>query len=158
MIEAGQPAPDFRCLDADGREVSLESLAGGWVVLFFYPRDNTPGCTTEACDFRDRDEVLRGLGARVIGISPDGATSHTRFSARYLLPYTLLSDPDGAIAGRYGVWAEKHRFGRTSLGVLRTTFLIDPAGVVRRVFPRVKVPGHAAAVVNALRQLQGEAG
>ena len=156
MIEVGQRAPDFTCLDGDGREVSLASLAGAWAVLFFYPRDNTPGCTTEACGFRDADDAFAAAGARVIGISPDGAASHARFASTHRLPYTLLSDPGGELAGRFGVWAEKQRFGRTSLGVLRTTFVLDPAGVVRLVFPRVKAAGHAAAVLKALRALQAE--
>ena len=150
MIEAGQPVPDFTLLDADGREVSSASLRGEWAVLYFYPRDNTPGCTSEACDFRDADDNLRRAGVRVIGISPDGAASHARFAAKQRLPFTLLSDPDGDLSRRFGVWVEKNLYGRRSFGVARATFLIDPEGVVRKVFPKVKVAGHVAAVRAAI--------
>ncbi|WP_435019475.1 peroxiredoxin [Tundrisphaera sp. TA3] len=153
MIEPGQVAPDFALLDADGREVSLASLRGEWAVLFFYPRDNTPGCTSEACDFRDLDADYRGLGARVIGISPDGAASHDRFAAKHRLTYTLLSDPGGELAQRYGVSAEKRMYGRVSQGIARTTFLLDPEGVVRKVYRKVKVAGHAAGVLADLRAM-----
>jgi len=151
MIEEGQPAPDFSLLDGDGREVSLATLRGEWAVLYFYPRDNTPGCTTQACDFRDAEGDLRAVGARVIGISPDGAASHARFAAKHRLPFTLLSDPEGELSRRFGVWVEKNFYGKKKQGIARTTFLLDRNGIVRKVFPKVKVPGHAVAVLNAIK-------
>lgn len=151
MIEEGQPAPDFTLLDGDGREVSLASLRGEWTVLYFYPRDNTPGCTTQACDFRDAEADLRAAGARVIGISPDGAASHARFAAKHRLPFTLLSDPEGELSRRFGVWVEKNFYGKKKQGIARTTFILDPEGIVRKIFPKVKVPGHVARVLDSLK-------
>src|SRR5262249_20176691 len=130
MLEPGQPAPDFTLSDQDGQPVSLSSLRGTAVVLYFYPRDNTPGCTREACAFRDNRPALQKAGARVLGISADGVASHRKFADNFGLPFPLLADPDHAVCERYGVWKEKTLYGRKFWGVERTTFLIDPDGKV----------------------------
>lgn len=152
-LEVGRPAPDFALeSDRDG-QVSLAALRGGPVVLYFYPRDNTPGCTTEACDFRDRMERLRAAGATVVGVSRDSLPSHARFRAKYDLDFPLLSDPEGQVHQLFGAWGEKNLYGRKSVGPIRTTVLIDGEGTVRRVWSRVKVKGHADAVLEALESL-----
>lgn len=153
MIEEGKPAPDFTLLDQDGRDVSLKTLKGKPVVLYFYPRDATPGCTTEACDFRDARAEYESADAVVLGVSPDTAASHKKFAEKFELPFTLLADPEKEVCQAYGVWKEKNMYGKTSMGVERTTIVIDADGVVRRVFPRVKVAGHVAQVMEALKSL-----
>jgi peroxiredoxin Q/BCP len=150
MIEAGQTAPDFALADQGGRSVSLSGCKGSPVVLYFYPKDDTPGCTKEACAFRDAFAEYGTRGARILGVSPDEPSSHARFSKKYDLPFTLLSDPEHKVCETYGVWKEKNLYGRKSMGVERTTFVIDGAGVVRAVFRRVKVDGHSTAVIAAL--------
>lgn len=135
--------------------MALKELRGGPVVLFFYPRDDTETCTAEACAFRDAFPRFEGLGATVLGISPDGVRSHARFRARYGLPYALLADTEHAVAARYGVWQEKVLFGRRYMGVVRTTFVVDAEGRIARVFEKVRVAGHAEAVAEAVAQLQG---
>lgn len=153
MVTEGQEAPDFTLSDQHGNEVSLAALRGRPVVLYFYPKDNTPGCTKEACNFRDARAQYEAAGAVVLGVSPDSIESHRKFAEKYALPFTLLADPDFKVCQAYGVWSEKSMFGRTFLGVQRTTFLIDREGKVARVFPRVKVAGHAEAVLAALGAL-----
>jgi peroxiredoxin Q/BCP len=155
-IKEGQPAPDFALPNQEGREVRLSDLRGRPVVLYFYPRDNTPGCTREACAFRDRQRELETAGAVVLGISPDSVASHARFHARYNLNFDLLADADHAVAERYGAWREKTRFGRKSMGIQRSTFLIDARGKVRRVWKQVQVDGHDQEVLAALKELAGD--
>jgi peroxiredoxin Q/BCP len=153
MLETGQPAPDFTLHDQDGQPVTLSTLRGSPVVLYFYPKDDTPGCTREACAFRDARAAYEQLGAKVLGVSPDTVASHRKFADKYGLPFTLLADPDKTVCQAYGVWKEKTLYGRKSMGVERTTVVIDSQGVVRRIFPRVKVDGHAEAVLGALAAL-----
>jgi thioredoxin-dependent peroxiredoxin len=150
MIEVGQPAPDFCLHDQAGNPVSLSGCKGSPVVLYFYPKDDTPGCTKEACTFRDDFAEYRKRGARILGVSPDDPSSHAKFVKKYDLPFTLLSDPDHKVCETYGVWKEKNMYGRKSMGVERTTFLIDADGIVRTRFSRVKVDGHSDAVIAAL--------
>jgi peroxiredoxin Q/BCP len=150
MLEEGQAAPEFAARDGSGATVRLADLRGRKVVLYFYPKDDTPGCTKEACSFRDEYAALQATGAVLLGISPDDEASHRRFAAKYHLPFPLLADPGAAIAIAYGVWKEKSMYGRTYMGVERTTFLIDEAGVIRRIFPKVTVDGHTAEVLAAL--------
>jgi peroxiredoxin Q/BCP len=153
MIEVGLPAPDFTLPDQKGESVTLSKLKGQPVVLYFYPKDDTPGCTKEACAFRDARAAYEKAGARVVGVSPDTSQSHEKFAAKYELPFTLVADTDHQVCESYGVWQEKNLYGKKSMGVVRTTFVIDREGVVRKVFPRVKVDGHADAVLDALRTL-----
>lgn len=153
MIEAGQAAPDFTLADQNGQEVTLSRFRGKPVVLYFYPRDATPGCTTEACAFRDARADLERAGAKVIGVSPDGVKSHQKFATKYELPFTLAADVDKKVCELYGVWQEKTMYGKKSMGVVRSTFVIDAKGTVRHVFPKVKVDGHSDAVLEALNTL-----
>jgi len=154
VVEAGQPAPDFTLPDQNGQEVSLSQFRGGPVVLYFYPKDDTPGCTTEACAFRDARLDYEKAGAKVIGVSPDAVKSHLKFATKYELPFTLLADTEKAVCESYGVWQEKSMYGKKSMGVVRSTFVIDGEGVVRKVFPKVKVDGHSGAVLSALDELK----
>ena len=150
MIEKGQPAPDFE-LESDGGEtVKLSSLRGKPVVLYFYPKDDTPGCTTQACGIRDAYGELERAGAVVLGVSPDEAGSHVRFKAKYDLPFTLLADPEHEVAELYGVWGEKRNYGRTYMGIVRSTFVIDVEGKITKVMRNVKPDTHAGKVLQAL--------
>jgi peroxiredoxin Q/BCP len=150
MVGEGQPAPDFTLYDQTGAAVTLSKLRGAVVVLYFYPRDNTPGCTNEACAFRDSFDDYQKAGARIIGVSPDTVASHQKFAAKHSLSFTLLADPNKEVCQAYGVWKEKSMYGKKMMGVERSTFVIDRAGFVRRVFPKVKVDGHAPAVLDAI--------
>ena len=150
MLQVGDVAPDFTAADDTGAEFTFDSLRGSKVVLYFYPKDNTPGCTQEACDFRDLSPTLALKNSVVIGVSTDGMRSHQNFKSKYSLPFTLIADPDREIVNKYGVWVEKKNYGRSYMGVARTTFVIDEAGVVERVFENVKVKGHAGAVLESL--------
>lgn len=152
-IEAGQPAPDFTLPADDGKRVSLKDQRGSAVVLYFYPRDDTPGCTTEACAFRDRQAELKRLGARLFGVSTDDVASHVKFRDKYQLNFPLLADDDHKVAERYGAWREKNMYGKKSWGVQRSTFLIDAMGIVRNVWRRVSVDGHDEQVLAALAEL-----
>lgn len=162
VLDAGSTAPDFTLPSADG-DVTLSSLRGRPVVVYFYPRDNTPGCTNEACDFRDRLEDLASHGATVLGISPDSVASHEKFAAQFDLNFALLADTDREVAKAWGVLREKTNYGRTFLGIVRSTFLIDADGVVQRVWDNVKVRRklksgerkHADDVADALAELVG---
>jgi peroxiredoxin Q/BCP len=147
-LEPGQQAPDFSLQADDGSTVSLSDLGGGTVALYFYPKDDTTGCTTQACDFRDMKADYDAAGVRVIGVSPDPLTSHVRFRDKYGLPFTLLSDPDHEAAEAYGVWVEKSRYGRTYMGVERSTFVIGPDGVIAQALYKVKPQGHAASLLE----------
>jgi peroxiredoxin Q/BCP len=157
-IEAGTPAPDFELPDQDGNLVKLSSFRGRPVVLYFYPQDDTPGCTIEACSFRDRRSDLESRGAVVLGVSPDDTDSHADFSKKFSLNFPLLSDPDHAVAERYGAWREKMRYGKPSLGMQRSTFLIDADGAVARTWKSVKVQNHHEAVLKALDKLLNPTG
>jgi peroxiredoxin Q/BCP len=152
--EPGDPAPDFTLAQTDGSDVSLRGLRGRTVVVYFYPKDMTPGCTTQACDFRDRIGTLEKEGAVVLGISPDSLESHRKFAAEHSLPFPLLSDPDHVVQEAYGVRKNRTLYGRTFLGVERSTFVIDGTGVIRKAWRRVKVDGHAEEVLEAVREVQ----
>ncbi len=149
-MEAGAKAPEFELESDSGKTIRLSELRGRKVVLYFYPKDDTPGCTTEACELRDRFPEIEEKNATVLGVSPDGVKSHQRFKAKHELPFTLLSDPDHAVADAYGAWGEKKRFGKTYEGILRSTFVIDEDGVIEKVFAQVKPKGHGDEVVQAL--------
>ncbi|HYA35196.1 MAG TPA: thioredoxin-dependent thiol peroxidase [Candidatus Binataceae bacterium] len=150
----GTKAPAFRLPDTNGNPVSLSDLIGrSNLVLYFYPRDMTPGCTIEACDFRDNLGAVRKAGAQVVGVSADAAVSHQKFTAKHGLNFPLLSDTDNKVGRLYGVYKKKSLYGREFMGIERTTFLIDRAGVIRKVFPKVKVAGHAAEVIEALKEI-----
>ena len=152
-IAEGAKAPDFTLVAHDGTKLKLSSLRGRPVVLYFYPKDDTPGCTREACGFRDVQAKFTRHGAVVLGVSRDGPASHEKFRAKYELPFTLLCDPDHAVAERYGAWREKTLYGKKSMGIVRSTFVIDALGVVARVFRSVKPDGHAAQILAALADL-----
>lgn len=149
----GEPAPDFTLPTDEGTALTLSSLRGRPVVLYFYPKDDTSGCTTQACGFRDDFPRFAAGDAVILGVSPDSVRSHARFRAKHDLPFTLLADEDHAVAERYGVWAEKSMYGRKYWGNLRTTFVVDRDGRIARVFERVKPAGHAAEVAAALDAL-----
>jgi thioredoxin-dependent peroxiredoxin len=149
----GEPAPDFTLLSDAGDEVTLSSFRGRPVVLYFYPKDDTEGCTSQACGLRDAFPRFESAGAVILGVSPDSVESHKAFKEKYALPFTLLADTDHRVAEEYGVWKEKSMFGRSYMGVERTTYLIDPQGKVAFVFERVKPATHAADVAQALRTI-----
>ena len=153
-IEPGQNAPAFTLTADDGSQVRLADHAGSPVVLYFYPKDDTPGCTKEACAFRDLKADLLKLGAKVFGVSPDDVASHVEFRDKYQLNFPLLADPDHATADKYGAWREKNMYGNKSMGVQRSTYLIDPTGKVARVWKRVQVDGHDQHVLEALKELK----
>ena len=153
MVDVGSPAPDFELQSDSGETVRLSSFRGKPVVLYFYPKDHTSGCTTQACGIRDAWSEFERAGAVVLGVSPDDVTSHASFRADYELPFTLLADPEHQVAEAYGVWAEKSRYGRTYMGIARTTFLIDKDGKVAQRWDNVKVDGHADQVMEAIKKL-----
>jgi peroxiredoxin Q/BCP len=150
-VEEGQIAPDFTLTASNGKPLSLSDLRGKWVVLYFYPKDETPGCTREACDFRDHVRQLESLGAVVIGISPDDLRAHDRFIMKHDLPFLLLSDTDHSVAEMYGVWREKNMYGRKIMGIQRSTFLIAPDGRIHRIWRKVKVEGHVDEILDELK-------
>ena len=152
MPKEGSVAPNFAAKDADGETVRLKDLRGQKVVLYFYPKDDTPGCTKEACSFRDAFADFKKRDIKVLGVSKDSEASHKKFAAKYKLPFTLLADPDHSIADAYGVYGEKKFMGRTYLGVKRVTFLIDEKGKVKKVFEKVKPEEHAREVLEAFEQ------
>ncbi len=153
MIEVGQKAPEFCLPNSDEVEICLKDLRGKWVVLYFYPKDNTPGCTTEALDFTAHLEEFEKLGAIVIGISPDSCASHKRFIEKKELKVTLLCDTEKEVLKAYGAWGKKKMYGKEYEGVIRTTYLIDPEGNVAAVWPKVRVKGHVEAVLAKLKEL-----
>ena len=155
MPQAGDPAPQISLPDETGTTHRLADRRGSWTVVYFYPKDDTPGCTTEACGFRDLHGDLAEMGVEVWGISPDGSASHAAFRAKFGLPFTLLSDPDHAVAEAWGAWGEKSNYGKTYMGIIRSTFLVDPDGRVGRTWPKVRTEGHAAQVLDALRAAAG---
>ena len=150
MVEQGKPAPDFELTSDAGEQVRLSSFRGRPVVLYFYPRDDTPGCTAQACGIRDAYGEFERAGAVVLGVSPDSEASHVKFRSKYDLPYTLLADPEHEVAEQYGVWVEKKNYGKTSMGIERSTFVIDADGNVARVMRRVNPKTHADDVLAAL--------
>ncbi len=153
MLNEMTAAPDFALSDAEGRSVRLSDFRGQWVVLYFYPRDNTPGCTRQACAFAAAYDGLRQKGAVVVGVSKDSAASHKKFAEKHGLPFVLLSDPDHAVLELYDVWKEKKQYGKVSMGTVRSTYIIDPEGVIRRAMPKVKPDTNAADVLAALEEL-----
>ena len=153
-IEPGSKAPDFTLAADDGSKVKLSSLRGKPVVLYFYPKDDTPGCTREACAFRDQKKSLAKLGATVLGVSADSVASHVKFRDKFELNFPLLADTDHKVAQMYGAWREKNMYGKKSMGIVRSTYLIDAAGNVARVWKKVNVDGHDEAVIEALGELR----
>ena len=154
-IETGKKAPAFSLQDQDGKRVSLSDFKGSWVVLYFYPKDDTPGCTVEACEFTDGISDFEGLDAVVLGCSPDPPERHRRFIAKHDLAVRLLSDPDHRVMEAYGAWGEKTMYGRTTVGVIRSTVVIDPEGRVAHRWKKVSAKGHAEKVRDRLAELQG---
>ena len=150
MVEEGQPAPEFELESDAGEMVKLSALRGSPVVLYFYPKDDTPGCTTQACGIRDVYGEFERAGAVVLGVSPDDAASHVEFKTKYDLPFTLLADPDHSVAEQYGVWAEKKNYGKTYMGIVRSTFVIDEDGTLKKAMHNVKPDTHADKVLAAL--------
>ncbi len=154
-VDVGDPAPDFDLATDGGGRLRLSSLRGRPVVLYFYPKDDTPGCTKEACGFRDAFAEFEAAGAAVVGVSRDSVARHDKFKAKYELPFTLISDEDGTVCEAYGTWVEKSMYGRKYMGIDRATFLIDRDGRIARVWRKVKVPGHVEEVLAAVRGLGG---
>ncbi|HTQ39402.1 MAG TPA: thioredoxin-dependent thiol peroxidase [Pirellulales bacterium] len=152
-LEEGKPAPDFTLPAADGAKVKLSALRGTPVVLYFYPKDDTPGCTKEACAFRDRSKELQKLGAKVLGVSADSVESHAEFRDKFELNFPLLADVDHHVAEKYGAWREKNMYGKKFMGIQRSTFLIDAKGHVAKVWKAVQVDGHDEQVIEALKEL-----
>lgn len=153
MLEPGDVAPPFSLPDADGTKVSLSDFAGQPVVLYFYPQDNTPGCTTQACDVRDRWAEFQQLGATVIGVSPDSESSHEAFRARHGLPHILLSDPDHQVMEQYEAWGEKNMYGKVTTGVIRSAVLVGPDGRIVKRWKRMQAAKHAELTLRAVRDL-----
>jgi peroxiredoxin Q/BCP len=150
MVEEGKPAPDFELAADSGERIRLSELRGRPVVLYFYPKDDTPGCTKQACSFRDAYGEFEERGATILGVSPDSEGSHVRFKEKYGLPFTLLADPEHEVAEQYGVWVEKNTYGKKSMGIKRSTFVIDAEGNVTKVMRNVKPDGHPDQVLAAL--------
>lgn len=152
-LKEGSKAPEIKLLTDTGEELKLSSLKGKNVVLYFYPKSDTPGCTTQACGFRDADAKIQKLGAIVLGVSPDPVKAQAKFRSKFELPFTLLADPDHSAAEAFGVWVEKSMYGRKYMGVARTTFLIGKDGKIAKIFEKVKPAGHADEVLAALQEL-----
>ena len=151
MIEIGTKAPDFTLKDKDGKEVSLSDFLGKKVVLYFYPKDNTPGCTRQACAFAETYEEFKSKNFEVIGISKDSVASHVKFAEKYSLPFVLLSDPERKAIEAYGVWQEKKMCGKVSMGVVRTTFIIDESGNIAEIMPKVKPDTNAQEILDKIK-------
>jgi thioredoxin-dependent peroxiredoxin len=154
MIKEGIKAPAFTLPDQNGNKVSLNDFSGKNIVLYFYPKDDTSGCTKEACQFRDAFPKFKGVNAVIMGISPDTVESHKKFEQKYKLPFTLLADEKKSVVEKYGVWKEKSMYGRKYMGVERTTFVIDGDGKIKKIFNKVKVPDHDKQVLEALKDLK----
>jgi len=150
MLTEGQKAPDFRLADDSGKEVSLKDLRGKKVILYFYPKDDTPGCTREACDLRDNFSRLKSKNVVVYGVSKDSIESHVKFKSKYSLPFPLLSDPDHKLAESYGAWGEKNMYGKKTMGTIRSTFIIDEDGKIEKAYRNVKVDGHVERLLEDL--------
>ena len=151
LLKVGQKAPSFSLTNESGEKVSLKAVAGKKVVLYFYPKDDTPGCTKESCDFRDNFARLKKTGVVVLGVSKDSEVSHQKFKAKYSLPFSLLSDEEGKMCEAYGVWKEKNLYGRKYMGIERTTFLLDETGKIIKIYPKVSVVGHVDEVLKDLK-------
>lgn len=151
MVQIGKKAPKFTLFDSNGVKISLDDFKGWKVVLYFYPKDMTSGCTKEACDFRDEFPDFKKIKTAVIGISPDSVESHRKFADKYKLPFVLLSDVNKSVVEKYGVWKEKSMYGKKYMGVERTTFVIDENGIIKKIFPKVKVDGHVEEVKKVLK-------
>ncbi|QOJ29059.1 MAG: thioredoxin-dependent thiol peroxidase [Ignavibacteriales bacterium] len=151
MLEPGKKAPAFTLKNQDGKSVSLKDFTGKQVILYFYPKDMTSGCTQEACDFRDRFDHVKTAKAVILGVSPDSVAMHKKFAEKYELPFDLLSDESKEMLMKYGVWKEKSMYGKKYMGVERTTVIIDKEGKIKQIFPKVKVNGHADEVLKALK-------
>jgi len=152
-LTVGKKAPAFELASSEGGTISSRDLAGRYAVIFFYPKDNTPGCTLEAQGFRDARERIEALGARVVGVSRDSIASHQKFRDKHALSFPLLSDPDGTMIEAYGAWGEKNLYGKKSMGILRSTVILDPAGKLAAHFPKVKVKEHVEEVIRKLEEL-----
>lgn len=150
MLTVGSPAPDFALVSDNGEVVKLSDLEGSQVVVYFYPKDDTPGCTKQACGVRDAWDAFSAAGAVVLGVSPDGQASHAKFKEKFSLPFTLLSDPDHVAAEAYGAWGKKSMYGKEYMGIIRSTVVVGADGKVKAVFPKVKPDAHAKQVLDAL--------
>ncbi len=150
VASVGQPAPEFELQGDDGATHRLRDFRGRTVVLYFYPKDNTPGCTQESCDFRDQQAAYAGKNAIIIGVSPDSVASHQKFKSKFGLPFLLLADPGAALAQRYGAWGEKNMYGKKSMGLIRSTFVIGPDGTLLGAYRKVSVTGHVEKVLASL--------
>lgn len=153
-LNVGDKAPNFTGAIDENKNISLKDLKGKWFVLYFYPKDNTSGCTKEACSFRDNMEEITKSGVEVIGVSPDSVKSHNNFKTKFNLNFHLIADPDKTICNAYNIMGEKSMYGKKYLGVIRTTYIIDDKGIIRKVFSNVKVDGHIDEVINAIRELK----
>lgn len=151
-VKLNAAAPAFKGVDQNNEPIALKDSKGSWVILYFYPKDNTSGCTKQACDFRDSMKSLAKMGVTVIGVSPDSVKSHQKFIKDHDLNFRLISDEDKSICEKYGVWVQKSMYGRAYMGVERTTFIIDPDGKVKHIYPKVKVPGHVDEVKTWLKE------
>ena len=152
MLEKGTKAPDFTLFDKDGNEVSLSDFSGKKIVLYFYPKDNTPGCTRQACTFAESFKKFKELDTVVIGISKDSVSSHVKFAEKYSLPFVLLSDPEHKVIEAFGAWQEKKNYGKTYFGTVRSTFIIDENGIIEKVMPKVKPDTNAAEILEYLEK------
>ncbi len=150
MLTEGKKAPSFKLKDQNGNDVSLKDFIGNQIVLYFYPKDDTPGCTKEACSFRDNFPDFKDIKAVILGVSPDSPASHKKFISKYNLPFTLLSDENKEVLEKYEVWKEKNMYGKKYMGVERTTYIIDENGKIKKIFPKVKVDGHDKEVLEAI--------
>jgi thioredoxin-dependent peroxiredoxin len=148
QLQAGDKAPEFSGIDQNGNEVSLTDFKGKKVVLYFYPKDDTPGCTAQACNLRDNFSTLKAQGFEILGVSPDDTESHQQFREKYQLPFSLIADPERKIIEQFGVWGEKNNYGKTTIGLLRTTFVIDENGVIQKVFKKPNTKEHAEEILK----------
>lgn len=155
-LKEGSKAPEFSGMDQKGKMVSLSDFRGKRVVLYFYPEDDTPTCTIQACNLRDNYSLLKTKGFVVLGLSPDSIKSHQKFEKKFSLPFTLISDPEHKIIDKYGVWGEKELFGRRYMGLIRTTFLIDEKGIIRKIFSRPKNKSHAEEIVESWEEISNQ--
>ena len=157
-LATGDKAPTFSLTDARDQTHKISDFHGQWIVLYFYPKDDTPGCTKQACGFRDTHPFFEAMNTTIIGISRDASASHAKFEEKYDLPFLLLSDPDLKAANAYGVWQEKKLYGKISMGIVRSTFIIDPKGIIRAIFHKVRVEGHVEKVLKSLKELGAPVG
>ena len=150
IVEVGAKAPDFDVPNQYGKNVKLDDFTGKWLVIYFYPRDDTPGCTIEACEFRDRSDEISAKGTKILGISPDNLESHDKFINKFDLNFELLADEDNTVATSYGAWGEKNMYGKVTIGMKRMTFLVDEKGNIEKIWGKVKPEGHAQQIIDAI--------